>query len=224
MIEELYPRALQVIERDLRSRGIPYSEDEGDLNVAGHRLALSIHFEGFTQQDETVLAPLDIQIHLDGDEGNRFRVGSLGVGADRKTAVDAAIVEWYRLAAAPLLSALADASAGAAPAVVAGWKLFASRPGIRGDVPRQLANDATFYRALEERLHAAIRGWRAESRDEFRSLFVMATSAAGAVEVQAAMDGFVDAKLTAAVAALPWPKTRQAYVYKQLFVARRKPL
>ena len=39
-------------------------------------------------------------------------------------------------------------------------------------------------------------------------------------EVQAAVDGMVEAELTARLAALGWPRPAEAYLYKQLFVLR----
>jgi hypothetical protein len=49
---------------------------------------------------------------------------------------------------------------------------------------------------------------------------IMANSAGRQQEVQAAVDGFVDEKLTQSVEQLSWPAA-DAYFYKQVFVLRR---
>ena len=59
-----------------------------------------------SQQGDQVIAPLEIQLHLDGDEGNKFRMGTLGIGHDSAHAMQAAVAEWHLLVAAPVLAAL----------------------------------------------------------------------------------------------------------------------
>ena len=80
MIDDVYQAALGALEHHLKQAGTAYTVDEGELLIGSHRLGLSIAFERFVDQGEHVLAPLDIQVHLDGDDGDRFRVGTLGVG------------------------------------------------------------------------------------------------------------------------------------------------
>ncbi len=112
MIDELYRLAIDTLKQHLDAAKISYTEDDGDLLVLGHRLGLSIGFESFVRQGTQTIAPLDVQIHLDGDRGDRFRVGTLGVGDDRLAAMRSAIEEWHLLAASPVLAA----AGGGAPA------------------------------------------------------------------------------------------------------------
>ena len=142
MIDDVYQAALAAVRHHLDQAGAGYRMDDGEIVVGGHRLGLSIGFDGFAQQGELVLAPLDVQIHLDGDTGDRFRVGTLGVGPDREAAIRDAVSEWHLLAAAPLLAALGAAvekrRAPTQPQKLNGWELFAGRVGIRGAVPPSL--------------------------------------------------------------------------------------
>lgn len=224
MIDETYRLVLDTLRQHLAEAKVSFQEDDGDLTFHGHRLGLSITFEGFAEQDEQIIAPLDVQIHLDGDPGDRFRMGTLGVGRDRLTAIRAAIEEWHTLAAAPLLAALgADAAAlRRAPAIrqLAGWDLFPGRAGIRGTLPPGLDPGGIFYRLLLESLYKTMLQWPRPAGFELRSIFLMATTAEGAPQIQAAVDGFVDQALIAELTALPWPQPTEPYLFKQLLVLR----
>src|SRR5437879_404724 len=139
MIDETYRLVLDTLRQHLTEAGISFHEDDGDLIFHGHRLGLSITFDGFTPQENQLIAPLDVQIHVDGDPGDRFRMGTLGIGTDRPTAIRAAIDEWHVLAAAPLLAALGAEAGGLRRAQptrqLSGWDLFPGRAGIRGTLP-----------------------------------------------------------------------------------------
>jgi hypothetical protein len=226
MIDELYRLALDTLRNHCDAAGVSYSEDDGDLIVSGHRIGLSIAFEGFSRQGDQVIAPLDVQIHLDGDTGDRFRVGTLGIGADRLSAMRSAIEEWHLLAASAVLAALgADVNKRRTPAIqtLAGWDLFAGRAGIRGTLPEGLNPGGTFYRQLLDVLRKHIAAWpKPEGAQlQLRSIFVMATSAEGQQEIQAAVDGFLQPELVADLTTLPWPSAAEAYLFKQLLVLRR---
>ncbi len=204
---------------------MPYTEDDGDLLLAGHRLGLSITFEGFSRQGDQLIAPLDVQIHLDGDTGDRFRVGTLGIGDDRLSAMRAAIEEWHLLAASAVLTALGadvDKRRKTPIRLLAGWELFPGRAGIRGTLPTGLNPGGIFYRQLLDVLHKHVAHWpRPEgSQLQLRSIFVMATSVNGQQEIQAAVDGFLQPDLVTELAALPWPTAADAYLFKQLLVLR----
>ncbi len=227
MIDDFYQAALATLRHHLDEAGANYSLDEGEVRIGSHRLGLAIAFEGFVSQGLHTLAPLDIQIHVDGDSGDRFRVGTLGVGGDSASATRDAIAEWHLLAVAPLLAALGAAVENrrgpAQPQQLAEWDLFAGRIGIRGPVPAELRAGSVFYRALLERLRHVVAAWEKPSRFELRSLYVMATCNPNACEVQAAVDGIVDEKLVALLTGLPWPSSGETYLYKQLFVLRNQP-
>ncbi|HEX4000732.1 MAG TPA: DUF6348 family protein [Pirellulales bacterium] len=225
MIDELYRLALDTLRSHCDAARMPYSEDDGDLLLAGHRLGLSIAFEGFSRQGDKLIAPLDVQIHLNGDTGDRFRVGTLGIGDDRLSAMRAAIEEWHLLAASAVLAALGaevDTRRAAPVRNLAGWQLFPGRAGIRGTLPAGLNPGGVFYRQLLDVLRKHIAAWpRAEgSQLHLRSIFVMATSAEGQNELQAAVDGFLQPALVADLTALPWPAAGEAYLFKQLLVLR----
>ncbi len=224
MIDDFYQAALAALRHHLDTAGASYEVDEGELVVGGHRLGLAITFEGFVPQGELTLAPLDIQIHLDGDSGDRFRVGTLGVGRDPDAAMRDAIGEWHLLAAAPLLAALGAAvenrRVAAQPRKLAGWDLFVGRVGIRGEVPAELRADSAFYRSLLARLHEVVAKWDEPARLELRSIFFMATHSPTGCEIQAAVDGMVDEPLAELLQGLPWPQSDATYLYKQLFVLR----
>jgi hypothetical protein len=226
VIDDFYQAALDALRHHLTEAGAPFSIGDGAVLVDGHRLELSITFDGFVQQGEHTLAPVEIQIHVDGDNGERFRVGTLGVGTDPASATSAAIAEWHLLVVAPLLAALGAAVTtrreGTQPRQqLAGWDLFAGRLGIRGRVPSELRAGGAFFLALLERLRQVVAAWEVPRRFELRSIFFIATCGAGARDIQAAVDGLVDPSLTELLAGLPWPDSNEAYLYKQLFVLRR---
>lgn len=227
MVEDLYKSALAALRHHLDEAHVAYTLDDGELIIGSHRLGLSITFDGCVPQGQHVLAPLDIQIHLDGDSGDRFRVGTLGVGADPRRAVEDAISEWHLLAASPLLSALgAEVTlrrGPAGPQKLAGWDLFLGRVGIRGPVPDALRPDGPFYRALLEPLRQVVSKWEHPPRFTLRSIYMMATCGSGLSEIQAAVDGLLDQDLTGLIQGLPWPTGGETYLYKQLFVFRHQP-
>ena len=222
MIDDFYQAALAALRHHLDTAGATYQIDDGEVCLGGHRLGLSITFEGFVPQGDLTLAPLDIQIHLDGDSGDRFRVGTLGVGPDRAAAMRDAISEWHLLAAAPLLAALGAAvekrRADTEFKELAGWELFAGRVGIRGEVPAQLRTGGAFYRSMLGRLQQIVAGWDKPNRRELRSIFFMASRGPDGCEIQAAVDGIVSQPLAELLAGLSWPSGKGAYLYKQLFV------
>ncbi len=227
MIDDFYQAALAAMRHHLDEAGVGYTLDDGELLVGDHRLGLSITFEGFVPQGDHTLAPLDIQIHLDGDDGDRFRVGTLGIGPDPAHAMHEAIAEWHLLAAAPVLAALGAAvenrRAASRPQQLAGWDLFAGRVGIRGQVPPELRGGGAFYGTMLQQLKRIVAKWEQPSRFELRSIFFMATRGPDGCSVQAAIDGILDEELTELLAALPWPASADAYLYKQLFVFRAAP-
>jgi hypothetical protein len=98
--------------------------------------------------------------------------------------------------------------------------LFAGRAGIRGAVPAGLQPGGAFYQQLLGTVHDAVAGWKVPTKPTFRSVFVMANAAGAQREVQAAVDGFVDEKLTDDIRQLSWPTSKEAYFFKQLFVLR----
>ena len=106
---------------------------------------------------------------------------------------------------------------------LAGWELFPGRAGVRGTLPTGLNPGGIFYRQLLDVLHKHVATWpRPESSEpQLRSIFVMASSAEGETEIQAAVDGFLQPELVADLTALPWPKAAEAYLFKQLLVLRK---
>jgi hypothetical protein len=224
MTEDLYRLALATLEQHLERAGVRHDLDDGDLSFGGHRLSLSVGFERFVEQDGQVIAPVDMQLHVDGDDGSRFRLGTLGIGATRGEAMHAAIDEWHVLAAAPVLAALGaplgELRRDGQPPRLAGWKFYPGRAGIRGTVPSGLEPGGAFHRVLLGELHKFVSSWETPHGFALRSIFVFYSSAEGASQVEGAVDGFVDANLTARLEALAWPKSDEPYLYKQLFVFR----
>jgi len=231
MLTDVYQLATSAVRGHLDQAGATYSEEDGDFLIGGHRLGLSIVFDGFTRQGDQTIAPVEVQIRLDGDEGDRFRIGTLGVGATQDAALKAAVEEWHVLAALPVLAAL-GAEAGtprrqAASTVLAGWRLFPGRAGLRGTVPPALHSGGSFYSLLLSTLREEVSQWETPRDFAVRSIFVMASAETvasaidrAAVEVQAAVDGFVSMELTERIAGMNWPLSAGAYFYKQLFVLR----
>lgn len=227
MIDDLYQAALAALRHHLDEAGAAYQLDDGEVVVDGHRLGLSITFEGFVQQGAHTLAPLDIQIHLDGDSGDRFRVGTLGVGTDNESAMHEGICEWHLLAVAPLLAALGaplENRRAAQSRQLAGWDLFAGRIFIRGGVPPELRAGGEFYRSLLDRLRQVAAKWERPARFELRSVYLMASCGGDTCEIQAAVNGLIHEELVELLRGLPWPSSGETYLYKQLFVLRHKPL
>ena len=217
MTDELYRLALDTLKKHLEAAGVPYSDDDGDLLVAGHRLGFAIGFESFAQQGDQTIAPLDVQIHLDGDSGDRFRVGTLGVGDDRPTAIRSAIEEWHLLAASAVLAALGAAVGrrrSEPQRKLGGWDLFPGRAGLRGTLPAGLTADGPFYRKLLDTLRKVVVHWPKPAGFELRSIFIMVSTAEGSADVQAAIDGLVDAPLAALLTALEWPCPPEAVSFQ----------
>jgi hypothetical protein len=224
MTEDLYRLAIATLQRHLEAARVRHDLDDGDLCFGGHRLSLSVSFDRFVEQDGQVIAPVDVQLHVDGDDGGRFRLGTLGIGAARAEAMRAAIEEWHVLAAAPVLAALGAPMGGlrraAQPQQLAGWNFYPGRAGIRGTVPAGLEPGGAFHRVLLGELHKFVSSWEVPHGFALRSIFVFYSSAEGTSQVEGAVDGFVNADLTARLKALAWPASDEPYLYKQLFVFR----
>lgn len=228
MIDDLYQAALAAMRHHLDEAQLGYAVDEGELVIGSHRLGLSITFDGCVPQGGHVLAPLDIQIHVDGDNGDRFRVGALGVGDDASSAVQDAISEWHLLAVSPLLAALGAAvtlrRAPSRPQQLAEWDVFPGRVGIRGHLSAALRPEGAFYRSLMQRLTQVVCKWERPPRFTLRSIYMMATCGPAINEIQAAVDGLLSEELTGLLQRLPWPTGGDTYLYKQLFIFRLQPL
>jgi hypothetical protein len=224
MTEELYRMALDTLKRHLEAGAVRYALDDGDLCFGQHRLSLSVSFDKFVEQRDQVIAPVDVQLHVDADDGSRFRLGTLGVGDNQKHAMRSAIEEWHMLAAAPVLAALGapagDLKREVLPPMLAGWKFFPGRAGIRGVVPAGLEPGGAFHRELLGELHKFVSAWDVPQQDTLRSIFVFSSSAEKRLVVEAAVDGFVHDELTAQLMGLSWPQSDEPYLYKQLFVFR----
>ena len=138
--------------------------------MADHRLGLAISFEGFVPQGGQVLAPLDIQMHVDGDSGDKFRVGTLGVGPNEQAAMKDAIAEWHLLAASPVLSALGasiEKRRSGGRQQLAGWDLFAGMPASGERFHPNCRPAAAFI----EPCWVACTGWSATGRTRAGSRF-----------------------------------------------------
>jgi hypothetical protein len=222
MQEEIHRLALATLRRHAKEAGAVTEFDEGELVVNGHRLGLSVGCDGVTRQGGQVIVPLDIQIHLDGDSGDKFRLGTLGIGDDRETAARAAVVEWHLLAADPVLAALGAplaARRNLRTSLVWGpWSVFPGRAGVRGPMPPALQTSGALLGDMLGTLRAAVLEWPDPSRWLLRSMFVMATIGPDSTETQAAVDGFVDESLAEKLAKLSWPRPREMALYKQLLV------
>ncbi len=225
MIERIHALCLQA----LRSRtgdqaADATNEPAGEVRVGTHRLGISIHFEGMQQQGANWIAPIEIQIHIDADEGDRFRIGVVGFGSTEEDAVRAAVDEWNVLVAAPLLSALGaeTATRRREPTAIkiGNWQLYPGRAGLRGTVPSDLQQGGQFHRSLLTAIARASNDWPTENSETLRSVFIVASGADQQTEIQAAFDGFVNEQLTAEIEKLNWPDASEAYFYKQLFVAK----
>ncbi|MCE9547641.1 MAG: DUF6348 family protein [Planctomycetia bacterium] len=224
MIDDVYQLALSALRRHLTQAGVAFSDDDGDLVIGDHRLGLSIVFDGFARQGDQAIAPVEFQIRLDGDEGDRFRIGVLGVGPTHEAALKSAIDEWHLLAASPVLAALgAPAGAprrGPASILLAGWQLYPGRPGLRGGAPPALQAGGAFFSTLLAALREEVSRWDEPREFALRSIFVMVSSEGDQRELQAAVDGFVSPTLVERLEQLQWPTATGAYFYKQLLVLR----
>jgi hypothetical protein len=162
-------------------------------------------------------------LHLDGDEGNKFRMGTLGIGHDAAGARQAAVAEWHLLVASPVLAALGapvTTRKTRQPPLLAGWDFFPGRLGVRGKLPPELDPAAAFYRSVLEVLRGVVSSWPETADFQLRSICLLVTASGGPPEVQAAVDGMLDAELTERLTALSWPTPAEAFLYKQLFVLR----
>ncbi|NIL97219.1 MAG: hypothetical protein GTO53_06545 [Planctomycetales bacterium] len=224
MIEMVHQQTLQTLRNHLQAAGAEFREEDGDILCNGHRMGLCVVFDGFVPQGPQQMAPVEIQIHLDGDRGDRFRVGVLGVGPNQEAAVQSAIEEWYLLLVTPLLAALGAAANNRLreppPLQIDSWHIYPGRAGIRGRLPAGLEPGGTLFRQLIHEVGQTVADWKTGEVPELRSLMVMANSAGRQQEVQAAIDGFVDENLTQRLGQLTWPTASEAYFYKQVFVLR----
>jgi hypothetical protein len=221
--EEIYKMAVSTLRRHLAEAGLKVEIEDGELVVANHRLGLSVGSDGIVKQGEHVIVPLDIQLHLDGDEGDKFRVGTLGVGPDREAAARAAVAEWHVLAAAPVLAALGAPLAtprrgSNRPMQWGDWSVFPGRAGIRGPLPAEMQPDGALLRSLLQTLRTAVLNWKQPARWKMASIYIMATVGPDGTEIQTAVNGFVDEPLAEKLRLLAWPKPADTFLYKQLFV------
>jgi hypothetical protein len=104
--------------------------------------------------------------------------------------------------------------------LLAGWKFFPGRAGIRGTIPAGLEAGGGFHRVLLGELHKFVSGWDVPTHFSLRSIFVYFSSAEGKREAEAAVDGIVHEELTERIKYLDWPESDEPYLYKQLFVFR----
>ncbi|HTU27372.1 MAG TPA: DUF6348 family protein [Pirellulales bacterium] len=223
MTDDFFQLALAAMRHQLDHAGADYQIDDGELTLAGHRLGVSVTFDGFVEQAGQVIAPLEIQLHLDGDEGNKFRMGTLGIGHDAAAARQAAVAEWHLLVAAPVLAALGapvSTRRTRLPPKLAGWNFFPGRLAVRGKLPPDLDPSAAFYRSVLEVLRAVVSSWPDSGDFALRSICLLVASSEADHEIQAAIDGMVDTELARQLSTLAWPRPTEAYLYKQLFVLR----
>lgn len=222
MIEQIERLALAALERQLSAAEVKFDRLPECLRTLGHELSVSAAFDGLVEQGGQLIAPVELQIHLDGDSGEKFRVGVLGVGQTRSQALEAAIAEWHLLAALPVIAALGAEIPSRRPARhpqrLADWNLHAGRAGIRGAAPAALQSNGDFSRDLLAALHRAVSQWPDPEPNEMRSIFILAAIEANRADIQVARDGLLDAELTRSLSALDWPRGGEAYLYKQMFV------
>jgi hypothetical protein len=223
-VAEIYRLSLDTIERHLYAAGAKYAVEEGEIRLAtGHHIGLSIAFEGFVQQGEQTLAPVEWQMHVDASDDDKFAGGAIGVGVDESSALASAVDEWHTLFATPVLSALgADVARrrGCSSQSLAGWQLFAGQAGFRGTVPAGLTGDGPLFRSILLALRDTVSAFPQNDHWQIRSVFVMASVEQDATTVQAAVDGILEPKLVKRLKSLDWPVSDSAYLYKQMFVLR----
>ncbi len=215
MIEDVYQHAMERLRGQLTRRGVAFQDDEGELLVAGRRLALAVSSEGLVEQAGQVLAPLEIQLHVDGNSGDRFLIGTLGVGRNQSEAFLAAIDEWFQLAGDPVLRALLGDASGQ---TCGDWHAWAGQAVFRGQAPAVLRPGGSVFRQLVAELARQISQWPAPPVPTFRSATVVAAWAEGRLDLQAAIDGALDANWHDQVVHLAWPLGANPWLYKQMFV------
>ncbi len=224
MIEEVYQQALARVKANLDAAGAAYHDDDGQLLVGGHRVDLTIGFDGFLRQGQQVLAPLDLRIQVDNGDEDRFRIGTLGIGDTPAVAVAAALDEWLTLVAAPLVKALTAQPPGLRvenDEVV--WGLYPGSTSVRGTPPKGLQGAGGLLARLVETMVAAVRGWPTPRNEELRSLAGVVSQGDEGFDLQAAVDGAIDHDLAGKLASLDWPNTLEPYVLKQVIVVRGRP-
>ena len=158
MIDETYRLVFDTLRQHLTEAGVPFREDDGDLIFRGHRLGLSITFDGFTPQEEPAHRAAGCADSSRRRSGRPFSDGNARHRADRLTAIRSAIEEWHVLAAAPLLAALG--SGGRHAAVdrrrSGSWPAgtcFPAGPASAARCPPGLDPGGIFYRLLIESLY-----------------------------------------------------------------------
>ncbi len=221
MIEDIYRLACERLRTELASVGVPHQEEDGDLLVGNHRLALSLRFDGFIAQGNEWLAPLEIQMAVDHFDPGRFAVGVLGVGRQHADALRAAIDQWWALAARAVLASLDPRVGGTRVPKLdwGGWTVVAGEVALRGRVPSALRPQSPLLRGLLETLAAEVADWTVPPGDELKSLAVVVSWAEAQLEVQGAVDGLIDPALTQQLQRLPWPRTVEPWLFKQMFLA-----
>lgn len=225
--DQIHHIALQTLQNYLSEAGAKFDVQDGDIVLNQHRLGLSIAFDGFQQQNVHRIAPVEFQVYLDGDNGDRFRVGVIGVGDTEDLAVRAAVEEWHVLMAVPLLTSL-GAAAGQrrrepTTMQISGWDVIPGRACFRGVIPEGLQGGGTFFQSVVRAIRDTVVDWQQPDGFTLRSILLMASAEAGQHEAQAAVDGLVDEQLTLRMNELPWPAAEGAYFYKQVFVLSSQP-
>lgn len=181
--DQIHHVALQTLQNHLTEAGANYTVEDGDIVLSHHRLGLSVAFDGFALQNDHHIAPVEFQIHMDGDNGERFRVGVVGIGETDEIALRAAVEEWHVLMAAPLLATL-GAAAGQRrqeppPMQFAGWKVLPGRACVRGALPPGLEGGGAFFQRVLRAVRDTVVDWIQPDGFALRSVLLMANAGGG---------------------------------------------
>lgn len=148
-----------------------------------------------------------------------FTVGSVGIGTDRKDAVETSIDEWVGIFGAALARMLAKPDAGI---VLDNFVVFPGLMGIRGEKPAASWIDGS--PEMNKKIINAALPVIKKSRHEISSInLIITVDKTGGVNGECRINNEVSGELLDEIKKLDWKTGAKGYMFKQLYlIAKRK--
>lgn len=196
-----------------RAGTVEATSSAGTVTLAGTPLRLKARIEEERQAGSQWMVGIAVLVATPG-KAPALAEGAVGIGATRADAVDAAILEWANLAGVAFIRALAVRERSKEVFAVAGTDVYPGFAGLRGSPGPSWSLESNKKLVT---LMAPVLAGLAPGRLHGLSVSVF-VDGKGAVRGECLVDGASSPAALASALRYPWPRTSDAYMFRQYYV------
>jgi hypothetical protein len=196
--------------------GSAISFENGQVISGNKRIRVTAVSENVLKQAGRFISAARFEISIDDTKRPELTFGSIGIGDSGADASQTAVTEWYLLAGRALFAGIG----GQPPDIRADdLSIYVGLMGIRGERPEGWLDGTTkMNQQIIEVLRKHLPAAGVLSAIDLK----MMVKANASIEGQCMIDGKESVDAIADLKSLPWPATKDSYMFKQAYVVARK--